>query len=117
MSFVTPMSVCRNMENVQVVDLRVDSLFNKVSNGTKLSYKHVKGAANISPTTSANEFAAKFPDKKKQYVIITSNPETMPLAESLAKSGYRIAVILGGNERWEWYTNNLDDFACKNYFE
>jgi hypothetical protein len=38
------------------------------------------------------------------------------LADALLKKGYRIGWIIGGIERWEWYTNNIDAFTCKDYF-
>jgi len=34
------------------------------------------------------------------------------LADELTKEGYKIAWMLGGVDRWEWYMNNVEDFKC-----
>lgn len=49
--FITPTVYCRKLaakENTVVVDLRHDTLFNKVSDGVKYSYSHLDGSVNFS---------------------------------------------------------------------
>ena len=34
------------------------------------------------------------------------------LVNALIKKGYKAGWLIGGIERWEWYTNNIDEFKC-----
>ena len=119
-SFYTPISLCRELdksENTRLIDLRADTLFAKPTNGTKLTYRHLQGVVNFPFSLSADEFEKRFPDKKQQYVLIPHNNYTgMELADALLAKGYKIGWLMAGNERWEWYTNNIEDFKCRNYF-
>ena len=36
------------------------------------------------------------------------------LVNTLAERGYKMGWIIGGIERWEWYTNNIREFKCGN---
>lgn len=114
------MSLCREMQAskpIQLIDLRADTLFAKPTNGTKLTYMHVRGAVNFPFTNPASEFEKQFPDKQKEYVLIGhQNYAGIELAEALLTKGYKIGWLMGGNERWEWYTNNVEEFPCKDYF-
>jgi hypothetical protein len=56
-----------------------------------------------------------FPDKKKAYVLMSLNGIAgLELADALVKKGYRIHWLMGGIQRLEWYTINMEDFACQN---
>jgi len=115
--FFTPLSYCKSKTvNQQWVDLRHDTTFNKVTNGTRLSYKTIKGAVNFPFYKSADEFAQQFPDKNKTYLFIPQQGYVgFELADELIKKGYKIHWLMGGIERWEWYTNNIEGFPCKDY--
>lgn len=116
--FYTPLHFCRAQPaNVQWIDLRHDTTFNQVTHGTKLDYKTMKGAVNFPFYRSADDFAIQFPDKRKLYMLLPENGFTgVELADALTKKGYRIGWLIEGLERWEWYTNNIVNFACKDYF-
>lgn len=114
--FITPPLYCNKIkagDNIQLVDLRPDSLFNKVNDGTKYDYKHLKEAVNFFADNGENAFARQFTDKKKEYVLISSNgTDGIELADALTKKGYTIYWVTGGLNRWEWYMNNMEDFPC-----
>ena len=116
--FYTPLSFCQNRPaNTQWVDLRHDTSFNKTTQGTKLSYKTLKGAVNFPFYKSADEFEKAFPDKSKLYILLPEQGYVgVDLVNALLKKGYRLGWLIGGLERWEWYTNNIDEFNCKDYF-
>jgi rhodanese-related sulfurtransferase len=116
--FFTPLSLCRSMpSDLQWIDIRHDTDFNQVTEGTKLKYKTLKGAINFPSYKSADEFVSQFPDKSKFYLLFsTYGYESIELAGALLKKGYHIGWLMGGIERWEWYTNNINDFTCRDYF-
>lgn len=113
--FHTPLSFCKEQPtNVQWIDMRHDTTFNKITNGTKLDYKTLKGAANFPFYKNEEAFVQQFPDKKKTYMLLPQDGyKGAELAEGLIKRGYRIGWLIGGIERWEWYTNNIPEFKCK----
>lgn len=115
--FFTPLSFCKTrLPFLQWVDLRHDTLFNKTTNGTKLSYKTIDGAVNFPYYKTADEFVRQFPDKTKLYLLIPHEGYIgLELADELVKKGYSVDYLIGGIERWEWYTNNIDPFTCKDY--
>jgi rhodanese-related sulfurtransferase len=115
--FFTPLSFCKTTpKNVQWIDLRHDTTFNKITRGTKLDYKTLKDAVNFPFYKTAGEFEQKFTDKSKFYLLIPEDGYTgMDLADALQKKGYYIGWLIGGIERWEWYTNNIDLFTCRDY--
>ena len=116
--FFTPLSFCKaSPKNVQWVDIRHDTTFNKVTDGTKIDYKTLKGAINFPFYKSADEFTKQFPDKSKLYMLIPQDGYMgAELADELTKRGYRIGWLFGGIERWEWYTNNIVEFTCRDQF-
>ncbi len=116
--FYTPLSFCKEApKNVQWIDLRHDTTFNQVTEGTKINYKTLKGAVNFPFYETADAFTLQFPDKSKLYMILPQDGYTgIELADALLKKGYRIGWIMGGIERWEWYTNNIDAFTCRDEF-
>jgi rhodanese-related sulfurtransferase len=116
--FYTPLSFCKESpSSVQWIDLRHDTTFNQLTEGTKINYKTLKGAVNFPFYKTADAFTQQFPDKNKLYMILPQDGYTgIELADALLKKGYRIGWIIGGIERWEWYTNNIDAFTCKDYF-
>lgn len=115
--FITPRGFC-NMpanKNVQVVDIRHDSLFNKVNEGVKHNFKHLSGAVNYYAGRGADSFEQAFPDKKKQYVFINAfGSDGILLAADLSARGYKISWLNGGYDRWEWFMNNDEQFGCNN---
>jgi rhodanese-related sulfurtransferase len=115
--FFTPLSFCKSTpKNVQWVDLRHDTTFNQVTKGTKLDYKMLKGSINFPFYKTTDDFAKQFTDKKKLYLLIPQDGyKGMELAIELAKMGYKMGWLFGGIERWEWYTNNIPEFSCKDY--
>jgi rhodanese-related sulfurtransferase len=116
--FYTPLSFCRQVpRNMQWVDLRHDTTFNKITKGTRLDYKTLKGAVNFPFYKTADGFEQQFPDKNKLYVVIPENGYTgVELVTALINKGYRFGWLLSGIERWEWYTNNIPEFGCKDQF-
>jgi rhodanese-related sulfurtransferase len=112
------LSFCKESpSSVQWIDLRHDTTFNQLTEGTKINYKTLKGAVNFPFYKTADAFTQQFPDKNKLYMILPQDGYTgIELADALLKKGYRIGWIIGGIERWEWYTNNIDAFTCKDYF-
>ena len=115
--FLTPLSYCRNPpSNVQWIDMRHDTTFSQVTRGTKLEYKTLKGSLHFPLRRSADEFEKEFPDKKKMYILIPDRGYAgVDFAEALTRKGYRVGWLIGGIERWEWYTNNIPDFNCKDH--
>jgi hypothetical protein len=60
-------------------------------------------------------FEQEFPDKGKEYVFMSDDGITgLEFADSLTRKGYKINWIIGGLQRLEWYTINVEDFGCKN---
>jgi rhodanese-related sulfurtransferase len=118
MQFYTPLSFCKDQpKNMQWIDLRHDTTYNQITHGIKLDYKTLKGAINFPFYKTATEFEQQFPDKKKLYMILPEQGYVgIEFADALSKKGYRIGWLIGGIERWEWYTNNIDIFSCKDYF-
>jgi len=112
--FVTPVTYCQStgIQNMQMVDIRHDTLFNKINSGVKHDYKHLKNAVNFFVGKGASQFEQEFPDKQKGYVFISDNVNGIEVADELAKKGYKIAWMIGGLDRWEWYMNNVEDFKC-----
>ena len=112
--YYTPLQFCKNTPaNVQWVDIRHDTTYNKVTQGTKLSYKTLIGAVNFPFYKNADEFEKQFTDKSKLYLLIPEQGYVgVDLVNALLKKGYRVGWLIGGIERWEWYTNNIDEFKC-----
>lgn len=116
--FYTPLSFCKEKPtNAQWIDLRHDTTFNKITKGTKLDYKTLKGAIHFPFYKTADDFAKQFPDKNKLYVLIPEQGYMgVELATALLEKGYRVGWLLSGIERWEWYTNNIPEFTCRDQF-
>ena len=98
-----------------MIDLRHDSLFNKVNDGVKHNYKHLKNAANFFAGKGAPQFEQEFANKNKEYVFISDNVNGLELVNELAKKGYKVCWMIGGLDRWEWYMNNVEDFGCDDF--
>jgi rhodanese-related sulfurtransferase len=99
-----------------MVDVRHDSLFNKVNKGTKYDFKHLKDAVNFFEGRGTALFEKEFPDRKKEYVLISENGiDGIEFADALSKKGYNITWLTGGLDRWEWYMNNVEDFRCNDF--
>jgi rhodanese-related sulfurtransferase len=117
--FITPAVFCNAIpgnKNLQMIDTRHDSLFNKINEGTKHNYKHLKDAANFFEGNGAALFEQKFIDRKKEYVLVSENGiDGLEFADALAKKGYTIHWLIGGLQRWEWYMNNVEDFSCNDF--
>jgi rhodanese-related sulfurtransferase len=118
--FITAENLCEQLgknENLLMVDTRHDTIFNKISGGTKHDYKHLKGSVNFPYYKGAAAFESGYADKNKIYVFISPTDETnLNLADELARKGYRIEWLMGGQGRWEWYVNNEAGFKCADYF-
>jgi len=124
MGILTPPMFCKMsngkdfQQNFQIIDLRHDTLYNKVNSGVKHDYKHLKNSINFYRESGADEFEKAFADKNKVYVFINEfNSMGMDLAVSLLKKGYKTGWLLGGYDRWEWYMNNVEDFKCGDWLE
>jgi rhodanese-related sulfurtransferase len=117
--FITPAVFCNAMpgnKNFQMIDTRHDSLFNKINEGTKHNYKHLKDAANFFEGNGTALFEQKFIDRKKEYVLVSDNGiDGLEFADALVKKGYTIHWLIGGLQRWEWYMNNVEDFVCNDF--
>jgi|GEM_PF-267188 len=116
--FITPSIYCKyfpsNGRNMQIIDVREDSIFNKIVEGVKHSYSHLKGAANFPSYRSMEDFEKIFPDKGKSYLFFNAfGPEGIELADALSKTGYKIKWMIGGYDRWEWFMNNMENFNCQ----
>jgi rhodanese-related sulfurtransferase len=113
--FMTPANFCKitSRRNYQLVDLRHDTLFNKTNRGVKHSFKHLKDAVNFYEKKGVDLFGQQYPDKKKEYVLISANgTDGIEFADALAQKGYKIHWLMNGIDRWEWYMNNVEDFPC-----
>ncbi len=112
--FITPVIYCKMSgdKNVQMVDLRHDTVFNKINSGVKHDFKHLKNAVNFFAAKGLSQFEQEFADKKKEYVFISDNYDGLQMADELTKNGYKISWMIGGIDRWEWYMNNVEDFTC-----
>jgi rhodanese-related sulfurtransferase len=113
--FITPPTYCRETgknTNRLMIDLRHDTLFNKINSGVKHDYKHLKDAVNFFAGKGTGQFEQEFPDKKKEYVFIADTYDGLQMADELSKKGYKISWMIGGLDRWEWYMNNTEDFTC-----
>ena len=117
--FITPSLFCNqtiDSKNSRIVDLRHDTLFNKITKGTKYNYKHLKDAVNFFAGKGTQEFEQQFPAKKTDYTLISEDGvDGLEFADSLSKKGYKINWINGGLEEWEWYMNNVETFKCMDY--
>ena len=114
--FTTPLAYCKEIgirSGRQLIDLRHDSLYNKINTGAKHNFKHLKESANFYAARGEEVFMQLYPDKNKTYVMISQNGITgLGFANSLAEKGYKIGWIIGGLQRWEWYMNNVETFTC-----
>lgn len=119
-SFITPVILCNyfdKKENIQLVDIRHDTLFNKINRGTKHDFRNLKGSVNFFAEKGTRAFEKSFPDKQMHYVLITQNGITgLEFADELTRKGYHIEWVIGGLQRWEWYVNNIEGFKCGDYF-
>ncbi len=112
--FITPVIYCKMTgdKNVQLIDTRHDTLFNKINDGVKHDYKHLVNALNFFAGKGAAQFQTEFPDMKKEYVFISDNYDALQMADELTRKGYNISWMTGGLDRFEWYMNNTEDFKC-----
>lgn len=113
--FITAINYCAvaDNKNVQLIDVRHDTLFNKVNQGTKHDYKHLKNALNFFSGKGTQAFEKEFPDKNKDYILISANDtDGLEFADALTRLGYKISWMIGGLGDWEWYMNNVEDFKC-----
>jgi rhodanese-related sulfurtransferase len=117
--FMTPSLFCNqehSSKDTRIIDLRPDTLFDKVTKGTKHNYKHLKDAVNFFAGKGREKFEQQFPDKRYQYILISGNGvDGLEFADSLAKDGYKISWMNGGLQEWEWYMNNVETFKCTGY--
>lgn len=117
--FISPPVYCAAItknKNIQMVDVRHDSLFNKINEGTKHDFKHLKDAVNFFEGRGTALFEQEFPDRKKEYVLVSDNGiDGLEFADALVKKGYKIYWLIGGLDRWEWYMNNVEDFGCNDF--
>lgn len=113
--FISGTRLCdRIKDGSRMIDLRHDTLFNKRSTGMKEDYTHLQGAENYFAGQGVEKFKRTYPDKKVGYVLVSGNGITgLDLADALAKEGYRISWLNGGLQRFDWYENNVEEFACK----
>lgn len=115
-AFVSSTDVCkalRSAGNTVIIDLRADTAFTKVDKGIKFDYSHMKGTVNFYSGKGAPAFAKQFPDKSTTYCLMSLNGTTgLELADDLSRNGYKILWVLGGLQRFEWYTINLENFGC-----
>ncbi len=116
MRFISAGYFCDQMANkyrTVIVDLRADTLFNKVNDGIKSDYTHLKNSVSFPATKGSAEFERSFPDKAPQYIMVSRfGPEGIELADELSKKGYHINWLLGGISRYDWYTINVETFHC-----
>ena len=112
--FITPVIYCKmaGNKNVQMVDLRHDTIFNKINSGVKHDYKHLKNASNFFAAKGSSQFEQQFADKNREYVFIADNYDGLQMADELTRKGYKVSWMIGGLDRWEWYMNNVEDFEC-----
>ncbi len=115
-NFITPSLFCDKMADAKIIDLRHDTIFDKITEGAKYNYKHLKDAINFFAGKGAQRFEQQFPDKKTEYIFISENGiDGLKLVDELTKKGYKINWIIGGMQRWEWYMNNVETFKCMDY--
>ena len=118
-NFITPVVFCNqfsSLPNAKLIDVRPDSMFNKITKGIKYNYMHLKNAINFFEGNGVQKFEQKFPDKKLNYVLISANGiDGLEFADKLADDGYHISWIIDGMQRWEWYMNNVETFKCMDY--
>lgn len=118
-NFITPVYFCTQLAGktgTTIVDLRHDTLFNKVNSGIKSDYTHFKNSSSFHFAKGIEEFEKAYPDKKTQYVMISRNGvEGLELSEQLSKKGYKINWLLGGIGRFDWYTINVETLGCSDY--
>jgi len=116
MRFISAGYFCDQMANkyrAVIVDLRTDTLFNKVNDGIKSDYTHLNNSVSFPATNGSTEFERSFPDKAPQYIMVSRyGPEGIELADELARKGYHINWLLGGIARYDWYTINVETFHC-----
>jgi len=111
-----PLLKLAGSKNTKIIDVRHDTMFNKITNGAKYNYKHLKDAVNFFWGKGIQEFESQFPDKKIEYTFISENSiDALQFADQLAKNGYKINWIPGGMQEWEWYVNNVETFQCMDY--
>ncbi|MBL7743439.1 MAG: hypothetical protein JNN00_08155 [Chitinophagaceae bacterium] len=114
--FITAPNYCSkvNDNGTLLIDLRHDTLFARTTSGIKYDYKNAKGSVNFFADRGAGSFMQAFPDKNKEYVLMSLNGIAgLELADVLARDGYRISWLMGGLQRLEWYTINMENFGCK----
>ena len=118
-NFITPVVFCSSYSSspgTKLIDVRPDSIFNKVAQGVKYKYSHLKDAINFFSDNGTQKFEHQFPDKKMNYVLISEDGiNGLEFADGLAKDGYHINWIIQGMHRWEWYMNNVETFKCMDY--
>jgi rhodanese-related sulfurtransferase len=117
--YITPLYFCNELAGKQgatLIDLRHDTLYNKVNDGIKNNYTHVKGSVNFNAEKGVEAFEQQFPDRKALYTMVSRNGgDGLKLAEELSKKGYTINWILGGMQRFDWYSINMETFRCTGY--
>ncbi len=114
--FISSPNLCSKLDgkNVQLIDLRHDSIFNRTTKGLKYEFAHARGSVNFPFENGPADFEKTFTDRKKDYVLYSLNGiDGLELAAELAKKGYRISWLAGGLQRLEWYTINVENFACR----
>lgn len=117
--FMTPSFYCDHAgsKNTILIDLRHDTAFNKITQGAKYNFKHLKGAVNFFAYNGVQKFEQQFANKKTEYIFISENGgDGIEFADSLAKKGYQVSWLNGGLHEWEWYMNNVEAFKCMDYF-
>jgi rhodanese-related sulfurtransferase len=116
MRFISAGYFCDQMANkyrTVIIDLRTDTLFNKINDGIKSDYTHLNNAVSFPASKGSAEFEKAFPDKAPQYIMVSRyGPEGIELANELSGKGYHINWLLGGISRYDWYTINVETFHC-----
>jgi rhodanese-related sulfurtransferase len=116
-NFITPLNFCDKLTKqpgLQLIDLRHDSLYNKMTDGIKYNFLHAKGSVNFFEGLGVVSFMQQYRDKSHEYVLISLNGiNGLELAKGLVENGYKISWVMGGQQRLEWYTVNTDDFKCE----
>ena len=117
--FISPIYFCNRLagkEGTALIDVRHDTLFNKLNRGIKSEYKHLKNALNFPATKGAAEFEKTYPDKKTAYILVSrGGNDGLELADELSKKGYNIHWMLGGIGRYDWHTANVETLNCKDH--
>ncbi len=87
--FITPSLFCNQAiasKNSRIIDLRHDTLFNKITKGAKHNYKHLKEAVNFFAGKRIQRFEQEFPAKKIDYVFISEDGiDRFEFADTLQK--------------------------------